>query len=236
MNIFRQKKKLIIFGLEDFADIAYEYFTYDSEYEVVAFTAHEKFVLESSKMGKPVIKFEEIQKYFNPKKFSIFVAITYHDMNKLRENILNECRALGFKPASYVSTKSFVWKNVKLGEHVFVFENNTIQPFVEIGDNVVLWSGNHIGHHTRIASHNFISSQVVVAGWVSILDHTFVGVNSTITNGVSIGSYNWINAGSRVSKNSKSYTYFSEAQTKDAELNLVSLNQSLSKKSNLRNQ
>ena len=31
-------RKLVIFGIEDFADIAYEYFTHDSEYEVVGFT------------------------------------------------------------------------------------------------------------------------------------------------------------------------------------------------------
>ena len=31
--------KLLIFGLDDFADIAYEYFTYDSDYTVIWFCA-----------------------------------------------------------------------------------------------------------------------------------------------------------------------------------------------------
>jgi hypothetical protein len=31
------KNKLIIFGNTEFAEIAYEYFTHDSDYEVVAF-------------------------------------------------------------------------------------------------------------------------------------------------------------------------------------------------------
>ena len=54
-------------------------------------------------------------------------------------------RNKGYQPASYISSNAFVWSNAKIGDHCFIFENNTVQPFVEIGDNVILWSGNHIG-------------------------------------------------------------------------------------------
>ena len=36
---FPKSKKFVIFGIEDFAEIAYEYFTWDSAYEVVAFSS-----------------------------------------------------------------------------------------------------------------------------------------------------------------------------------------------------
>jgi sugar O-acyltransferase (sialic acid O-acetyltransferase NeuD family) len=234
LNFFRRKRKLVIFGLEDFAEIAYEYFTNDSNYEVVAFTAHRKYLTDETKFGKPVFAFEDILNHIDPTEFRIFVAITYFDMNSLREKILNECLELGFQPASYVSSKCFIWENVKLGNHVFIFENNTIQPFAQIGDNVILWSGNHIGHHSHIDSNVFITSHVVVSGWVYVGDHSFVGVNATIANGITIGSYNWINAGTYISKNTKSHTYFSEGQSRNADLNLESLNAALSKKSDLR--
>ena len=78
-------------------------------------------------------------------------------------------------PASYVSPRAFVWRNVKLGEHCFIFENNVLQPFVNIGDNVVLWSGNHIGHHSKIGDHCFVSSHVVVSGFCDIGANCFLG-------------------------------------------------------------
>ena len=49
-----------------------------------------------------------------------------------------------------------------IGENCFIFEDNTIQPFVVVEDNVILWSGNHIGHHSVIKNHNFVSSHVVI--------------------------------------------------------------------------
>ena len=57
-----------------------------------------------------------------------------------------------------------VWARHEIGENCFIFEDNTIQPFVKIGDDVVLWSGNHIGHHAEIGDHCFISSHVVISG------------------------------------------------------------------------
>jgi hypothetical protein len=49
------RTKLVIFGNTAFAEIADEYFTHDSPYEVVAFTAHRKFVHEPVLRGRPVI-------------------------------------------------------------------------------------------------------------------------------------------------------------------------------------
>ena len=42
------KKKLVIFGIANFAEIAHYYFSNDSEYEVVAFTVDTAYVKEFS--------------------------------------------------------------------------------------------------------------------------------------------------------------------------------------------
>lgn len=67
-----------------------------------------------------------------------------------------------------------------MGDNCFVFENQTIQPFVKIGNDVIIWSGNHIGHHSMIGDHCFISSHVVISGNVKIEPYCFLGVNSSI--------------------------------------------------------
>ncbi len=122
----------------------------------------------------------------------MFAAITYGQLNRLRTRLADDAASRGFGLASYVSSRAFVWRNVELGEHCFVFEDNTIQPFVKIGRNCVLWSGNHVGHHSTIGDNVFVSSHVVISGSVQIGDNCFLGVNSTLVNDISIGRDTWV--------------------------------------------
>lgn len=180
-------KKLILFGDSAFAEIAYEYFTYDSEYEVVAFTVTKEFLKKEILFDLPVIAFEEIQTNYPPGAHEMHIALVYNNMNRIRIQFYNEAKQKGYTLASYISSRSFVWKNVELGDNCFVFEDNTIQPFVKIGNDNVFWSGNHIGHHSVIGSHNFISSHVVISGFCTIGSSNFMGVNSTMGNNLAIG-------------------------------------------------
>lgn len=227
-------KKLIIFGLEDFAEIAYEYFSFDSDYEVVAFTAHRKYIADQRKFGLPVLPFEEIANLLNPHDHYFFAAVTYRQMNSLRERILIEALNLGFEPATYVSSEAFLWRNVKVGRHCFIFEDNTIQPFCEISDNTILWSGNHIGHHSRIGKNVFISSHVVISGWVQIGDNCFLGVNSTFANGVNVGRDCWINAHSLVNSDVSNLQFVVQPESGRKSLDITRLEQKLGQKSSNR--
>lgn len=181
-------KKLVIFGDRAFAEIAFEYFTCDSEYEVVAFTVTEEYLKKDNLFGLPVIAFEEIQKIYSPDNYEMYIALTYDNLNRTREYFYEKAREKGYSLANYISSKAFVWRNVELGDNVFIFEHNTIQPFVKIGSNNVLWSGNHVGHHSIIGDHNFISSHVVISGFCNVGNHNFMGVNTTIGNNISVGN------------------------------------------------
>ncbi len=184
--------KLILVGDRVFAEIAHEYFTHDSEYEVVAFAVEREHLRGDTFRGLPLVPFETLADAFDPAEHSVHVAITYLHFNRVRARLAAEARAKGFALASYVSSRAFVWRNVELGEHCFVFEDNTVQPFARIGRNVVLWSGNHVGHHSRIGDNCFVSSHVVISGGVDVGDNSFLGVNATIVNDVSIGHDCWI--------------------------------------------
>jgi sugar O-acyltransferase (sialic acid O-acetyltransferase NeuD family) len=190
--------KLVIVGDSAFAEIAYEYFTHDSVYEVAAFAVEKEFLKRDSLFGVPVVPFETVQERYPPASHHFFAANVYTQGNRLRTRLFETAKAKGYRAASYVSPHAFVWRNVKLGEHCFVFENNVIQPFVTLGDNVVLWSGNHIGHHSKIGSHCFVSSHVVVSGFCSVGESCFLGVNSTISNNITIGRSCVIGASSTV--------------------------------------
>ncbi|HXG93045.1 MAG TPA: acetyltransferase [Blastocatellia bacterium] len=190
--------KLIIIGDSAFAQVAYEYFTYDSEYEVVAFAVEREYLKADSMFGLPVIAFEDIEKLYAPAEHSFFAAMVYTQANKLRTRLYNAAKAKGYRPATYISSRAFVWRNAEIGEHSFIFENNVIQPFVKIGKNVILWSGNHIGHHSTIHDNCFVSSHVVVSGFVEIGEYCFMGVNSTVANNTTIGNNCLVGAGALI--------------------------------------
>ncbi|MBE2255804.1 MAG: acetyltransferase [Ignavibacteria bacterium] len=183
-----KKEKLILFGDSAFAEIAYEYFTFDSDYEVVAFTVSKEFNKKGTLFSLPVVDFEEIEKKFPPTEFKMHICLVYNLLNRVRKKFYDEAKTKGYELANYISSNSFVWRNVEIGDNCFIFEDNTVQPFVKIGCNNVLWSGNHIGHHSVIGSHNFISSHVVISGYCEIGNNNFLGVNATVGNNLKIGN------------------------------------------------
>lgn len=196
----KKSKKLILFGESAFGEIAYELFTHDSEYEVVAFTVSQEFIKKETLFGLPIIPFEQIEEHYPPDNFEMHIALVYNSLNRTRANFYHEAKKKGYKLANYISSRAFVWPNVTMGDNVFIFENNTVQPFVKMNSNIVLWSGNHIGHHSVLGSHLFISSHVVISGFCSIGDYTFIGVNSTIGNNINIGIDCLIGAGCLIVK------------------------------------
>lgn len=208
------KKQAIIFGTGSFAEVVDFYLTHDSCYDVVAFTVNMEYLDNLELLGRPVVPFEDLKSVYSSDEHEIFVAVGYKQMNAVRENVCFEAKDKGYKLLSYISSKSSCMGQPSIGENVFIFEDNTIQPFVEIGSGTVLWSGNHIGHHSSIGEYCFISSHVVVSGNCRIGSHSFIGVNATITDGVSIGTRNLIGPGSLIQKNTTDEDVYLVERTK----------------------
>jgi sugar O-acyltransferase (sialic acid O-acetyltransferase NeuD family) len=189
------KKPLVIFGSGDIAQLAHYYFSTDSNYEVVAFTIDANYIKESEFCGLPVVAFEDVAKNYSPISYDFFVALSYSKLNSVRKEKFLAAKALGYKLVSFVSSRATMLNEGRIGENCFIFEDNTIQPFVTIGNNVTLWSGNHIGHHSVIHDHTFIASHVVVSGGVEIGEQCFVGVNATLRDHIKIGDRCVVGAG-----------------------------------------
>lgn len=189
------KKPLVIFGSGEIAQLAHYYFSTDSNYEVVAFTIDAGYIKESSFCGLPVVAFEDIAKHFPPESNDFFVALSYSKLNSIRKNKFLSAKEKGYTLVSFISSHATVLNDGKVGENCFIFEDNTIQPFVTIGSNVTLWSGNHIGHHSIIHDHTFIASHVVVSGGVEIGEQCFIGVNATLRDHIKVGDRCVVGAG-----------------------------------------
>ena len=110
------KKKLIIFGDSAFSEIAYEYFTFDSNYEVIGFTVESNFLTKRQLFNLPVYPYEDIEKILPPSEYEMHIALTYSKLNRIRMRIYETAKKKGYTLANYISSKSFVWKNVELGD------------------------------------------------------------------------------------------------------------------------
>lgn len=216
-------KQLVIVGTGETALLAYEYFTHDSPYDIVGFGVERAYLTENVCRGLPVVPLEEIEAHFPPTDYSAFVAVSSTSLNRVRTRLFQTVKGKGYACASYVSSRAFVWHNVKIGENCFIFEDNTLQPFVRVGDNVVLWSGNHIGHNSVIHDNCFIASQVVVSGFCTIGENCFLGVNCTIINDIQIAKDCFIGAGALIQKDTEAGTVYQAAGTEPSKVGSLRL-------------
>lgn len=193
-----KNKKIVIIGAGETAEMAYEYFTYDSPCQPVAFCVEEKYIKEPELFGLPIVPLEKIESLFPPEQYDAFVAVGFSKLNRDRTRLYLYCKSRGYKLVSYISSKAFIWHNVEIGENCFILENNVLQYKVIVGNNVFLWSGNHIGHRSILKDNCFLSSHVVISGFCRVGANCFFGVNSCIADNVEIADDCVIGAGATV--------------------------------------
>jgi sugar O-acyltransferase (sialic acid O-acetyltransferase NeuD family) len=197
-------ERIVIVGTGEQAEIAFEYFTYDSPHEVVAFSAEPQFIKGPTLQGLPVVPLDHLAEAWPPSEYHAFVAVSATQLNRLRRRLYEAVKAAGYTCVSYLSSRAFAWHNVEIGENSFIFENNVLQHRVRVGDNVVLWSGNHVGHRTVIEDDCFVSSHVVISGFCHVGRWSYLGVNSCIRDELSLAEDCVIGAGAVVVKDTDS--------------------------------
>lgn len=208
------KNNIVIIGDGEFADIAFDYFTNDSKYNVVAFAVEKKFFTKKIFNNKPVCFLEDIESLYPKDKYMIFVAISSTKLNRIRRRIYLSLKDIGYSFVSYLSSHAFKSNSAVIGENTFIFENNVIQNNVLIGNNCIIWSGNHIGHRSEIKNHVFISSHAVISGYCTIEDSCFIGVNSTIADNITVKTDCIIGAGAIILKNTERNSIYPSSSTK----------------------
>jgi sugar O-acyltransferase (sialic acid O-acetyltransferase NeuD family) len=215
--------KIIIFGVQDFAQLANYYLENDSPHEVVAFSVNKEYLPENKIFeNKPVIAFEDIEKIHPPESYKFFAPMSHKKMNKLREEVYLKIKDKGYEMISYVSSKATVCDN-QIGDNCFILEDNTLQPFTSIGNNVVMWSGNHIGHHSIIEDHVLFTSHVVMSGHTHVKSHCFFGVNATLRDGITIEQGSLIAMGALVTKSTEAWGVYKGSPAKKSSVSSLDL-------------
>lgn len=196
-------ERVVIVGTGDHAALAFECFTHDSPHEVVAFSAQPEFIHSDEYCGRPVVPLNRLAAVYPPSEYRAFVAASAAQLNRVRRRLFDATRSAGFSFVSYVSKSSFVWKNVEIGDNVYIGELNLLHHRVRIGDNVVIASGAHLGHGTVIGDDCYLASRVTFAGECRVGRGCFVGVGSCIANNRSLAEHCVIGAGAVVVKDTQ---------------------------------
>jgi sugar O-acyltransferase (sialic acid O-acetyltransferase NeuD family) len=195
------KKDLILFGIGKIAEVVYYYAKEECGFNVVAFCVDAPFKNSETFSGLPVISFDEIADNYPPDRNDMFIAIGYHDLNKLRETKCNEAIAKGYRLVSIISPQSRLPLNVSVGWNCFIMPPALVHPCVEIKNDVFIFSGAMVAHHSVIEDHCWLTSSCNISGNVRLGANTFVAVNATIGHSVIIGQKCFLGANTLVTKN-----------------------------------
>ncbi|HTG00450.1 MAG TPA: acetyltransferase [Nitrospirota bacterium] len=196
-------KKVIVFGNGRWAEFVSFCLTHDSSYEVAGYTVDAAFIREPELFGVPVVPFDRVETVFPPAEYAMLVAVSYQGMNRLREEKYLQAKAKGYPFINYISSKALTWPGLAIGENCLVFENASLNPFIQIGNNVTIGAGVLIGHHTVVHDHCFIASGTIILGSVTVGPYCLVGPNVTIKEKITIGRDCVIGAGVSILKDTQ---------------------------------
>jgi len=195
------KKPLIIFGTGKIADVIYYYAKTECGFDVTAFCVDNDYKTQETFNGLPVYAFEDIEQRFSPDGYDMFVAVGYHDLNRVRETKCSAALAKGYHLVSIISPLCQLPSNTSTGWNCFIMPPAIVHPCVQIGNNVFIWSGAMVAHHSTIEDNCWLTSCANVSGNVKLGANTFMAVNATIGHSVNIGKNCFLGANTLVTKN-----------------------------------
>ena len=207
------RKKLIIVGTGDYAEVAFYFLSQVEEYIIEGFSEEAEFVRKNAFKDLPIFKFEDLTTLFDPAATMMLVAVGPNKVNTVRERLFKEVKAKGFSCVKYIHPEAYVWNESAIGENSFIFPKCIVEPFAYVGNNCALWSGSILAHHSVIEDHCFLAPGCTVSGRVTVRNNSFLGINSTIRDNIVIGEKCIIGGGAVIKKNTEAYGVYSATRT-----------------------
>ena len=183
-------KKIIIYGVSDFARQLKYYLDRDRTYQIVGFCQDDGYNSVESYEGLPVYSFTEAKKFT---EVEFLIAVGYSKMNKNREAIYNRLKKSGCRIASYIHPTAVVQSN-SIGEGNIILENTVVEPFAKIGHGNLIWYNVSVAHGNIIGNFNNIAGNASLCGNVIVHNNCFIGNNACVKEGVTVSDYTLIGA------------------------------------------
>jgi sugar O-acyltransferase (sialic acid O-acetyltransferase NeuD family) len=130
-----------------------------------------------------------------------FITVGQIKNYKIRVELFNKLRNLGFKIPFIVSPLAYISKHAIIGQGTIVMHGAIINAGAVIGNNCIINTNSLIEHDVKIGDHTHISTEATINGGVLIGDKVFIGSRSVIKNNITIGDCSIVGAHQYVKKN-----------------------------------
>lgn len=206
-------KPLVIFGLSEIADVAFSYFSEDSEYDVVAYTVDAAYRDRETFHDVPVVPYEDVRGHFDPAEVSLFVAASYGRNNRVRAALIERAQSDGWTLATYVASRANVWAS-EIGRNCMIIDTTAVQAGCVVGDGSILWTNTMVGERTRIGACCYIGPTAIIGGNAAIGDRCVIGPLAHVASHRKVGDDCFIGATARVYSDAPAGTVLLEPGTK----------------------
>ena len=186
------KKKVIIFGIGQFANFFKNLISEDTHLKIVGYIVKNKI----NKIN--IINEEYLFKNYKKIKFdSTFVAIG--DL-KIRSRLLEKIKKIKLRSVSFTHSSAFISNNSKIEDCVICY-NAFISNNVQLGKDTVIGSSVSVHHDASIGTNCLIGGGSQIGAGAKIGDNVLMGIGSIVaSNKIIIGSNSKIAAGSVILK------------------------------------
>jgi len=186
---------VVIFGTGRLASLAWYLLTHDSPWRVEAFTVDRDQLTCRLHEGLPVVPFDELAARYPPAQIDLYIPLGYERINELRRRRYLEAKALGYRFATYVSSRAHVSTDAAFGDNCLVCENAHVGAGARVGEDVIVRCGAHIGERCVVHDHCFVAAQAMLGADVDMGEQAFVGVAAVVRDGVHLGARSFAGAG-----------------------------------------
>jgi len=139
-------------------------------------------------IGKKVLGYEiigcddDLENIFKTYKNAI-ITIGHIKSNKLRVEIFNSLKKIGYSLPTIISPLAYVSKHSIIEEGTVIMHHCLINANVKIGKNCIINTKALVEHDVVIENNCHISTASVLNGNVIVKENVFVGSNSIIVQG-----------------------------------------------------
>lgn len=176
-------RRIVVFGVSAFSRMVCSLLTNESSI-VVARTAHERFIPETTSADLPFVPFEALIDQYPPGEHEIFVALEHARQNAARAELADCAKRQGYRLTSFVSPSAILDANVSVGEHTLILDGVIAQYGVQIGANAIIGAKCFFGQQVLIGANTYFGPSVFVDRFASIGGHCALGSGVRIAESV----------------------------------------------------
>lgn len=191
-----KSKKIVVYGRRLLSKMLYYDAIDQEDFKIIAFCVDRNYLDNSGKFcDLPQIAFEDVEGIYPPSDFDMVVLDASLNQDT---TLFDNAKSKGYKLRNYISKRSVVFHDVKMGENNIIFEQCYIGPESIMQDNNIIRQQVYIGHELTMGSHVVITASSTIGGVCTIEDKVYIGLNTTISNNIHIKQKALMGAGTVV--------------------------------------